>query len=101
MSLPRRISRITVGVSSLLLIGGGLSLVLAWQSFLPPSSYRHLAELEPGMPRSKVLDVLGKPRDESWTPEGTELTYTRLIGWSILTVRLDAEGRYAGYVYDP
>jgi hypothetical protein len=88
------ISRILTIV--LILIGGAL--VLNWEFNRPPVHMNKLKAIRQGSSREEVRAALGSPTssyeaDRKWA-------YSRSIGWSIVYVYFDEQGRFEKYEYD-
>lgn len=95
-NVVRLLGRVLRIVAALLVLAVlGCAWVL-WNFDRPPFDLAKLERLSPGMSKSDVREVLGRPRhvgEASWV-------YIRLGSWPLVQVYFDASGRFVRSEFD-
>lgn len=91
-SLSRTLNALSVIAISLVVFVAWAS----WNSNRPPFDLERLNQLQPGMTKADVSRKLGKPTSDF----GDHWAYSRFIGWPIVYVYFDDQGRLVRRVFD-
>lgn len=83
-------------VGVLLILGVVAVAWLMWNFYRPPFDLVRLNQLQPGMSKHEVREILGAPNvkfEDQWA-------YSRFMAWPIVYVRFDERGRFTESEYD-
>jgi hypothetical protein len=81
----------------LVLLGGG-AVLLSWTFNRSPVPMAQLRAIKQGTPRDAVQATLGKPTNVY--ESNRKWAYSRPLGWSIVYIYFDENGRFEKYEYD-
>lgn len=88
---------IRTALIAIILLGAAM-LILNWAFERAPVDMAKLQSIKPGARQEEVRAALGKPTDVY--DSNRKWAYSRPLGWSIVYIYFDEQGRFSKYEYD-